>query len=140
MKSYAGDLLIDLDGHWADESQYVYRDDEFDIEVRVEPSPVEAWATPAELIEPMIERLELLGPMEELRRDETTIHGERGATLSVRCQREGDAEAILMEVLVFKPSASRAVTVTALAPSKHHVELANVWRTLIDRMRVVDIE
>jgi len=139
MKSYAGDLLIDLHGDWADESQYIYRDDEWDIEVRIEPSPVDESATPDVLIEPMLEKLELLGPLEDLRRDQATIQNRKGATLSVRCQRAGDAEATLMEVLIFKTSPSRAVTVTAFAPGKHHVALANAWRGLLDKMQVVDI-
>ena len=138
MKSYAGDLLIDLHGDWYDESQYIYRHDEWDIEVRVEHSPVDESATPDALIEPMLKKLELLGPLEELRRDQATIQNRKGATLSVRCQREGDAEATLMEVLIFKTNPSRAVTVTAFAPGKHHVALEEGWRGLIEKMQVVD--
>lgn len=139
MKSYAGDLLIELHGDWTDESQYLYRDDERDIEVRVEPSPVDESATPEALLEPMLEKLELLGPLEDLRRDQATIQNRQGATLSLRCQREGDAEATLMQVLVFKTSPLRAITVTAFAPSRHHVALADAWKGLIDKIQVVDV-
>lgn len=140
MKTYAGDLYVELPGNWDDESRYVYRESDSDIEIQVEPSPVESTATPEGLIEPMIDRLELLGPLENLERGKQRILNQDAATLTVSCRREGDAEATLMRVLVFKPAPSRAITITALAPASSDRQrvLEKSWDRLLGSLKTVD--
>src|SRR5688500_10507377 len=102
MKTYAGDVYLELPGAWDNESNYVFRDPESDIEFRVERSPVGPAASPENRLEQMEERLKFLGPMEKSERGEVVVDGHQARTLSVRYKRPADREASLMEVLIFK--------------------------------------
>lgn len=139
MKTYAGDLFIELPGSWDDDSMHVYRQEASDMEVRVERYPVEPSATPEALLEPMTERLALVGPLEGLQRGEADVGGFRAATLSVSCQREGDDAATLLEVAVFKSNETEAITLTALAPAKERARLAALRDALLTRTRIVEV-
>jgi len=139
MKTYAGDVLIGVPGRWNDESSYVYRGETIDLEVRVEHSPVAAPATPEGLLDTIEERMKMLGPLEEARRGVAQVDGHSGATLSVRCKRGNDKEASLMEVLVFKPTETRSVTVTAQGPAHEKAALLAAWRDLLAGLKVVEV-
>jgi hypothetical protein len=142
MKTYAGDLYVELPGQWDDESQYVYRDSEADIEIRFEPSPVDPAATPDELLEPMIERLGLLGPLQDVQRGQTRVLDQDAATLALTCQREGDSEATLMQAIVFKPAPGRAMTITAFAVNSdaQRKVLGAAWSRLLGTLKFVELD
>lgn len=139
MKTYAGNVYIELPGAWNDDSSFVYRSPGSDIEIRVERFPVGAPATPDSLLDTIEERLKLLGPLEQSKRGNTEVSGQKAATLSVVCKREGDKETSLMEVLVFKASETAAVSVTATAPKKQQGSLASAWRDVLSKTKIVEV-
>ena len=139
MKTYAGNLYVELPGSWDDETQHVYRNESADIELRIHRSPVDRAATPTELLDTMVERLKLVGPLEKVQRSNTRIGEHEGAMLYLSCEREDDESASLMYVLIYKHSPSVATTVTAQAEQRSKDRLAAAWQEFLSNARIVEI-
>lgn len=139
MKTYAGDLHVALPGDWDDESRYVYRQGDLNIEVRIERSPVDEAAKPDELMDAIVERLQLL-PLDDFQRKSGEVDGKPVTELSVSSHREGDPETSQMYVAILKTSPSSAVTVTALAAIKQREQLQEIWPSLLKSLHTVTIQ
>ena len=139
MKTYVGNIYLELPGAWDDDSTFLYREPGADIEIRIEKFPVGPPATPDSLIEKIEERIKMLGTLASPTRGKAEVTGREARTLSVTCKREGDKEVSLMEVLVFKTSDTSAVSITATAPSKQQMALNSAWRSVLSKTKLIEV-
>lgn len=140
MKTYVGDLFLELPDTWGDSSNYCFRKrDRHETEVRIERSVVPPNVPAAAQFESIVERMRLLSPEGEVTRENITIANREAASFRTTIKRDGDKEATLMFVACFKSTADTCVTITVLGSDLNTRAFEASCESIVKLTRVVDV-
>ena len=139
MKTYAGNLLINLPLTWRDSSTYIFAANDADMEIRISVETATAATSPQVIIDQIQSRTALVAQQSNLRRGSPTIDGKPAHSLSFDAKTPSEPEATHSEFLVFKPDDTRCVTITGMCPAKDAQAFMLAWREMLSNLRVVAV-
>lgn len=137
MKTTAGLVQFDLPDGWRDQTRYVFRSRDEELEITLSYSPVGPDASPNDLLDPIELKLKANAFDGGLVRDTRKIAGLPCSTLVTRAKGKNDDEETVMHVVTFIPQRGQGATLTATTTARYEAKLKAAVKEVIDSMSLL---
>ena len=137
MKTTAGCVQFDLPNGWRDQTRYVFRSRDEELEITLAYSPVGPAAKPDDLLNPIELKLKATELDSGLIRGTRQAAGLACSTLVTRAKGKGDDEETVMHVVTFIPQKGQGATLTATTTARHEAKLKTAVNEVLDSMSLL---
>ncbi len=137
MKTAAGHVQFDLPDGWRNQTSYLFRSRDEELEITLAYSPVGPDATPDDLMTPIAAKLKATGYGDAATRGTRQVAGVPCETLVTRAKASGDDEATVMHVATFIPRRGSGATLTASSTARHEAKLKAAIEEVLSSMSLI---